>query len=323
MNRTRSILLPATVVVIAACGDTGSEYNVVGELASDRLELIAEVNEPILEILVAEGETVTTGQLILRQDDSRAQARLAEADAAVRQTQARLDELVRGPRQEQISQARANLDGATRDATFRQAEFVRAKDLLARELGSQEFYDRTKASLDAANANLEVRRAQLQELLAGTTVEELAQAEQALKQAEARRDNARIDVDRHQLRAPADGLFDSRLFEPGERPAAGQPVAVMLAGEQPHARVYVPENLRARVSPGLEAEIHVDGLDAPVQGRVRWVASEAAFTPYFALTEHDRGRLTFLAKVDVMDDRDRLPDGVPVEVELLLEDRTR
>ena len=309
--------------MIAACGDTPGDNRVVGELASDRLELIAEVNEPILEILVAEGETVTAGQVILRQDDSRAQARLAEADAAVRQTQARLDELVRGPRQELISQARANLDGASRDATFRQTEFQRAKDLLERELASPEFHDRARANLDTANANLEVRRAQLQELLAGTTVEELAQAEQALLQAEARRDNALIDVDRHQLRAPADGLFDSRLFEPGERPSAGQPVAVMLGGEQPFARIYVPERLRVHVSAGLAAEILVDGLDAPVSGRVRWVASEAAFTPYFALTERDRGRLTFLAKVDVAEDRDRLPDGVPVEVELLLADGAR
>lgn len=323
MNRIRTIIWLATALLIAACGDTASEFNVVGELASDRLELIAEVNEPILEILVAEGETVTAGQVVLRQDDSRAQARLAEADAAAQQAQARLDELVRGPRQEQISQARANLDGATRDVTFRETEFERARDLLARELGSQEFHDRTRANLDAANANVDLRRAQLQELLAGTTVEELAQAEHALEQAEARRDNARIDVDRHLLRAPADGLFDSRLFEPGERPAAGQPVAVMLGGEQPFARIYVPESLRVRVSPGLAAEIHVDGLDTPVPGRVRWVASEAAFTPYFALTEHDRGRLTYLAKVDVVEDRDRLPDGVPVEVELLVEDRAR
>jgi len=142
-------------------------------------------------------------------------------------------------------------------------------------------------------------------------------------QAEARRDSAQIDVDRHSLHAPADGLFDSRLFEPGERPAAGQPVAVMLGGEQPFARVYVPESLRVHVSPGLAAEIHVDGLDAPVPGRVRWVASEAAFTPYFALTERDRGRLTFLAKVDVTENRNRLPDGVPVEVELLLTDSAR
>jgi HlyD family secretion protein len=323
MNRIWSLLVPATTLLVAACADTESENRIVGELASDRLELIAEVNEPIIEVVVAEGEAVTTGQIILRQDDSRAQARLAETDAAVQQAQARLDELVRGPRQEQISQARANLDGATRDANFRKTEFVRAKDLLERELGSQEFHDRTKAQLDAANANLDLRRAQLQELLAGTTVEELAQAEQSLKQAEARRDNARIDVDRHVLRAPADGLFDSRLYEPGERPAAGQPVAIVLGGEQPYARIYLPEHLRVGVAPGLAAKIHVDGLDTPIPGRVRWVASEAAFTPYFALTERDRGRLTFLAKVDITEDRDRLPDGVPVEVEILLGDGAR
>lgn len=323
MNRIRSLLLPATALLIAACADGENDNLMVGELASDRLELIAEVNEPILEILVAEGAIVTAGQVILRQDDSRAQARLAEAEAAARQAQARLDELVRGPRQEQISQARANLDGATRDMTFRQTELQRAKDLLARELASPEFHDRAKANLDAANANLDLRRAQLQELLAGTTVEELAQAEQSFRQAEARRDAAQIDVDRHLLRAPADGLFDSRLFEPGERPAAGQPVAIMLGGEQPYARIYVPEHLRVQVSPGLAAEIHIDGLDTPIPGRVRWVASEAAFTPYFALTERDRGRLTFLAKVDITEDRDRLPDGVPVEVEMLLGDGAR
>ena len=68
---------------------------------------------------------------------------------------------------------------------------------------------------------------------------------------------------------------------------------------------------------GTEARIHIDGLETPVNGRVRWISSEAAFTPYFALTERDRGRLSFVAKVDIMDDRERLPDGVPVEVEFL------
>ena len=45
------------------------------------------------------------------------------------------------------------------------------------------------------------------------------------------------------------------------------------------------------------------------------MASEPAFTPYFALTERDRGRLSYVAKVDIVEQRDRLPDGVPVEVE--------
>src|SRR5210317_267137 len=213
MNRISRLLLPATTLLLAACADTADDGHVVGELASDRIELIAEVNEPILEILVAEGEPVTAGQLILRQDDTRASARLREAEAAVGQAQARLDELVRGPRQEQIAQARANLAGANRDIEFRRTEFLRAKDLLKKELASPQTRDRAKAELDAAEANVELRRAQLQELLAGTTVEELAQAEQSLLQAQARRDSATVDVERHRLVAPVNGVFDSRLFE--------------------------------------------------------------------------------------------------------------
>ena len=49
------------------------------------------------------------------------------------------------------------------------------------------------------------------------------------------------------------------------------------------------------------------------------MSSEAAFTPYYALTERDRGHLTYLAKIDITEDRERLPDGVPVQVELLPE----
>ena len=190
------------------------------------------------------------------------------------------------------------------------------RDIHARDLASDELLDRAKAALDTAIANDKLRRAQLQELLTGTTVEELAQAENAVKQAAARRDLVAVDLERHDIRAPIDGVADSRLFELGERPNPGQAVMVLLGGEQVFARVYVPEQLRVHVTAGQSATIHVDGLDAPIPGRVRWVAAEAAFTPYYALTERDRGHLTYLAKIDIDDDRERLPDGVPVEVDL-------
>ena len=93
----------------------------------------------------------------------------------------------------------------------------------------------------------------------------------------------------------------------------------MLGGEQVYARVYVPEKLRVRITVGVTAQILVDGLDTPIAGRVRWISSESTFTPYFALTERDRGRLSFVAKIDIIDARDRLPDGVPVEVEFELD----
>ncbi len=70
------------------------------------------------------------------------------------------------------------------------------------------------------------------------------------------------------------------------------------------------------MTPGASATIYVDGINDPIPGRIRWVASEAAFTPYYALTERDRGHLTYLAKIDLAEQRDRLPDGIPVEVVL-------
>ncbi len=193
---------------------------------------------------------------------------------------------------------------------------ARVQEIYDKSLASDELLDRAKAALDAAIANDKLRRAQLQELLTGTTVEELAQAENAVKQAVARRDLLAVDVARHDIVAPVDGIADARLFEVGERPNPGQAVMVVLAGDQVFARVYVPEQLRAHVTPGASATIYVDGINDPIPGRIRWVASEAAFTPYYALTERDRGHLTYLAKIDLAEQRDRLPDGIPVEVVL-------
>jgi len=308
-----------SVFALAACGPAEDGDRVVGELASERIELTAEFNEPVIEIAVAEGESVTEGQILLRQNDARAQARLAEAEAIYQQSKARLDELVRGPRSEQIAAARANVEGATQELEFRQSEQKRIVEIHARGLSSAEALDRANAALDAAQASLKLRLAQLEERLTGTTLEELTQAEQVVRQAAARRDNAKIDVDRHVHVAPVAGVLDSRLFEIGERPGVGQPTLVLLGGEQPYARIYVPEILRVQVSPGTKARIYVDGMATPVDGQVRWIASEPAFTPYFALTERDRGRLSYVAKVDILEKRDRLPDGIPVEVEFVLD----
>ena len=307
-----------SAMLVSACDSSTDGNRFVGELASDRIELTAEVAEPIIEVLIAEGEAVAKGQVLMRHDAQRATARLAEAEAALGQMQARLDELVRGPRSEQISAARANVDGAADELTFRRADYTRVQEIFEKKLASPELLDRAKAALDAAEANSKLRRAQLQELLSGTTIEELAQAEQVLKQAAARRDLIAVDLSRHDIKAPVDGIVDSRLFELGERPAPGQTILVMLPAAQPYARIYVPEHLRVQVKPGMPATIYVDGLDAALDGRVRWVASEAAFTPYYALTERDRGHLTYLAKVDIVEERERLPDGVPVEVDLML-----
>mgnify|MGYP002622480426 FL=1 len=311
-----NVRLLLLVLALAGC-DAAEPNRIVGQLASDRVELAAEFAEPVTARHVAEGDLVSAGTLLLSQDTTRIDARIAEADAAVAEARARLAELTRGPRREQIEAARANVDGARRERAFRERELERIREILERGLGAPDSVDRAQAALDAADAALDIAVARLDELLTGTTVEELGQAEARLEQAQARAAQLAVDRGRLALRAPADGVLDSWLVEPGERPQPGTPLAVLLTGAQPYARVYVPEGIRVRVAPGTRAEVRVDGLAEPLAGRVRWVSADAAFTPYFALTEHDRGRLSFAAKIDLETDGERLPDGVPVEAVLV------
>jgi HlyD family secretion protein len=317
------IVAVATAAGLWACEPTDGNHRLVGQLESDRVEISAEFAEPIIERAVIEGQAVEPGQLLIRQDTARIEARIAEAEAAVAEARARYDELTRGPRREQIVAAEARVVGAVNELQYRETDLQRAIDLFERELASPEQRDRAQAARDAARANLENLEAKLDELLSGTTIEELRQAEAAVRQAESRVDALKIDRDRLSALAPSAGIVDSLLFEPGERPTPGQPMAILLTGKQAYARVYVPEALRVQTRPGTAATVHVDGIPQPLEGVVRWVSSESTFTPYFALTEDDRGRLSFQAKVDIVDHSERLPDGVPVEVKLAIGDDGR
>jgi len=61
--------------------------------------------------------------------------------------------------------------------------------------------------------------------------------------------------------------------------------------------------------------VDVDGIAQPFSGTLRYIAGEASFTPYFALTQRDRSRLAYLAEIDLGEPGALgLPAGVPVEV---------
>ena len=94
------------------------------------------------------------------------------------------------------------------------------------------------------------------------------------------------------------------------------PVAIVLAGNSPYARIYVPEPYRVKIATGNKLFIHVDGVAETITGKVRWISTEPAFTPYYALNQEERSRLMYLAEVQLPDDYANLPNGVAVQVEL-------
>lgn len=311
----RTLVLAGASLLLAAC-DAGKPAPMVGQLASDRIELRIEFGETVIARPQREGTAVRADDSLIEQDTTRIDARIREAQAALAGSEARLDELLRGPRRERIAEARANLAGAEQEFDYRELEYRRALDVFEKSLAAADSVDRAKAALNTAAARRDALLAELDALLAGTTAEELRQAEQQVEAARARLEQLQLDRERHALRAPLDARLDALLVETGERPLPGTVAAVLLGGSQPYARIYVPEPLRAAVTAGTAVRVRVDGRAETVPGTVRWVSSDPAFTPYFALTEHDRGRLSFAAKVDLDLRGSRLPDGIPVEVEL-------
>jgi len=316
MTRGHLMLVCVCTVTLAGCELDDLPLPLVGTLERDRIELVAEASEQIVEVLVTEGEHVSKGQLLMRLDASLQNADI-QAAAAVRDRYAqRLAELVRGPRRERIREAQARLQGARENLAVQTNEFERVTELVERRLTSASALDQAKNNLEGAEADVQALTASLDELLEGTTAEELAQAEAQLAEAEARLSSAKIVAMRLDVVAPRDGWIDAFPYKLGERPPARATVIVMLADQAPYARVYVPEDLRASVAPGTTARIRVDGVEQEFDGRVRYVSQDAAFTPYFSLTERDRSRLAFLSEITLIDESARsLPSGVPLEVD--------
>lgn len=123
-------------------------------------------------------------------------------------------------------------------------------------------------------------------------------------------------LERLRLTAPRPGRVDALPYEVGERPPRGAAVALLLADGAPYARVHLPTELRARARIGDAATVRVEGFSETFSGRFRSISNEAAFTPYYALTEEDRGRLAYLAEVELTDPAADPPTGLPVAVHL-------
>lgn len=312
-----SIAAIVLAALATACSDNGAPQEVHGTLERDRLELVAESNERIIEIAAREGDRVAGDAVIVRQEAGTMQPRLDQARASLDEAQRHLAELVSGPRKREIDEGRAALAGAESTLETQAREYERVRSLVDRKLTSASDLDRARAQRDTARAARDGAQAQLKLLLEGTRTEQVQQAEAVVSRNQAALAELETTASRYVVRAPRAGLVEALPYKLGERPPAGGTVAVLLADGTPYARVYVPENLRVAYTAGTRVQLRVDGVDVPLGGTVRYISAEASFTPYYALTQKDRTRLSFLAEITVDDPKAAdLPAGVPVQVSL-------
>jgi HlyD family secretion protein len=291
----------------------------VGTVERTRLEMIAPIPEKLVAVAVEEGQTIKAGAFIARLDDARLKEESVALERARDAEKARLDELEAGYRTEQVAQARAGLQAATAKVEIASIEFQRVKTLVTQAVETQALLDAAKATLDQAEAEKRRAAEYLRELETGPRGEQIRAQRSAFDLAQARLREAQVRLGQLAIHAPRDCFVETLPYQLGEWVPLNGVVAVLLALDKPYARVFVPERARAVIVPGVEGMAKVDGVARVFKARVRTVSPSASFTPFYALTERERERLVFAAKVDLIEPEAReLPVGVPCEVRIPL-----
>jgi HlyD family secretion protein len=302
-------------VILTACD--GRPQNIaLGTLERDRIAHTAISNEVVTALPVKQGSLVTRGTVLVKLDDTLQTAQVNKAAAQVAQAEAHLEKLRSGAREEEVAAAVAKVAGAKASLVESEANYKRAIELRKSKTISEADRDRTLAIRDANRASLQSAREELRILTNGTRIEDLREAEAQLDAAVATLASEKKKLADLTVIATRDGILDNLPWNLGERVTAGSPLAILLAGKAPFARVYVPEPYRVKINVGDELVVHVDGLEKSITGRLRWISTEPAFTPYYALNQEERARLMYLAEIQLPDSEAHLPNGVPAQVEL-------
>lgn len=138
----------------------------------------------------------------------------------------------------------------------------------------------------------------------------LAQAEAALKLVD-------LQIEKCTVRAPLTGVITARDLEIGQLIVPGGTVMVVSRLSPVTVTVYVPEDRYGQIDLGQTVTISVDSFPGQTfSGTVRWIASEAEFTPRNVQTVSGRKATVYAIKIEVPNDSGLLKPGMPADVDL-------
>lgn len=215
---------PFVEVVEADEGTLPLEERVSGVVrAENQVAIRPEIEAPIVEVLVRNGDTVRSGQPLVRQDASALNQQVREAEASVRLARAAAEEEEAGV---------AEVEARVR----------RSRSLAEEKLISQQELETLEAQLAAARASA-------------------AQAMARVEQAEAALAERRRELERATIRAPITGTIGRRDAEVGM--IAGPGDVVFVIGDLDALIIEVPltEEMLRYVETGQTVRIHSPRLE--------------------------------------------------------------
>ena len=300
-----------------------------GNVDIRQVQLAFNDSERIEKLLVDEGSAIHADQLVGQLARQRFLDAVAKDKATVATQQQVVARLLAGSRPEEIAEARANAAAAQADidaaqATLTNAElFYRRQEALARKQevslqtrdDAQRAYLAAQADLAAKRQVLEAKKQTLQLAVIGPRKEDIAAAEAMLEADKAALALAQKELADTQLYAPADGVIQSRILEPGDMATAQTPVFTLALDNPLWVRAYLPEPEMGKVALGMRAWIETDSFPGQqFPGWVGYISPVSEFTPKNVETTQLRSQLVYRVRVYACNPDHRLRLGMPATV---------
>ena len=273
---------------------------------------------------------------------------ISQAQAAVENAQARLQQLLDGSRPQEIQSAKAGVDQALADMEKKKADMDRAKKLYQDKYIAAQDWDAAKTAYDMAVANykkaqenydlvvegprkeeIAAGRAQLEQSQAALRLakthriqidvlkKELATAQGQVKEAASALEVIQTQIEYSNLYAPTSGVVLVKNAEPGEFVVPGGAVVTLGQIEKPWLKAFINEGDLGRVKLGQKVSVTTDtypGKEYP--GKVTFISSEAEFTPKNVQTAKERVKLVYRIKVGLENPQNELKPGMPADAQI-------
>lgn len=324
----------------AAAALSAAEANLAQVMAGTRQEAI-DAAEAALQQAQAEraGAAMTLSntlrirdnpqQIIAQVDAARSDVALAEQNVAVMQTrlaEARYrrdfyhnDKDKRETLDKEIAIAQKNLDAAQAQLDGARAQLDALQAMRSNPVAIQAQVNQARNAQSLALAREAVAVANVSELKAGPTPEEIALAEAKVQQAQASLKLAQAYEARAQIAAPQTGIIAQRSGHVGEVVQPGAALLSIVNIDALEMIIYVPQAQLPSVQIGAPVKVYVDAYpDEFFNGEVVNIAQQAQFSSRDTQNKEDRASVVFAVKVRLPNVGGRLKSGMTADAELKL-----
>jgi multidrug resistance efflux pump len=267
VRRWTLILLAVALLLLVTHlrADRFTPYTSQARLHALVVPVASEVSGSVVTVGVSSNQAVVAGQELFSIDRERYELAVQTAEANLEAARQAM-----GASAANVESARASLASAKANLERSSQDYERLKRIVAEDPGAV-----SQRRLDSAEASRKISVAQLAAAEAGLkrAIQDLGQEGEEnsrILQAQAALDQARIDLDKTVITAPADGVVTDVRIDRGNFAAAGAPQMTFIGTGNVWVQADFTENNLGHVEPGDKVEILFDAIPGQVfSGKVR------------------------------------------------------